>query len=367
MTSRSFIGSLPSFQKRLAIVSLMIDDRRRRAVVAIAERAAALDRNLEHLEISRRHREPAAAAVIRAVVERPTDDRERQAEAALQRDAARRARDLDAGQRVQAFDAVAHQSVRRRAVVAKRGPLSDIRIVRTLCVSKPGSTSRSAIDVRISSADPTSRISASATSPTTSSDRALLWRNARARRPAAFLQRGVEVGARSLQRREQTEQDAGAERDDHRERQHAPVERDGRSVFAETRQVGGVDREQRSNGDDAERPDRARRRRATAPRFRSSSWRMMRPRLGADRGSNRDLALARGRAHQQQVRDVRARDQQHEADRADQHQQRRAHVLDERFLKRRDAEASIRSERGRELRPEFVRRRAAAAPSPGRA
>ena len=56
---------------------------------------------------------------------------------------------------------------------------------------------------------------------------------------------------------------------------------------------------------------------------------------GADRRADRDLAPPAGRAHQQQVRDVRARDQQHEADGAGEHRAASAHVADERFLKRR--------------------------------
>ena len=48
---------------------------------------------------------------------------------------------------------------------------------------------------------------------------------------------------------------------------------------------------------------------------------------GADRESHGNLAAARARASEQQVRDVDAGDEQHEADRAEQHEQR---SLDER-------------------------------------
>ena len=94
MTSRSVSGS-PFGQYCFAIASLMIDDRRRGARVALVERPAALDRNLEHLEVAGRDRHPAAAAVKRPLAvggERPPDDAEGQAVAALQRHAAGGAR-----------------------------------------------------------------------------------------------------------------------------------------------------------------------------------------------------------------------------------------------------------------------------------
>ena len=73
----------------------------------------------------------------------------------------------------------------------------------------------------------------------------------------------------------------------------------------------------------------------------------------ADGGADRDLALAGRRTRQEQVRHVRTRNQQHEADRADEDKQRRAYVLDERFLKRHHAEAGRRSECGWEFGSEL--------------
>ena len=49
----------------------------RGAGVALVERPSALDRDLEDLEVARRHRHPAAAAVERALAvggKRPADD-----------------------------------------------------------------------------------------------------------------------------------------------------------------------------------------------------------------------------------------------------------------------------------------------------
>ena len=51
---------------------------------------------------------------------------------------------------------------------------------------------------------------------------------------------------------------------------------------------------------------------------------MIRPRPAPIAGADRNLAPAPGRPHEQQVRDVGAGDEQHEADRADQHEQGRS-------------------------------------------
>ena len=115
MTSRSVSGS-PFGQNCFAIASLMMTTGVDAARVALVERAAALHRDLEDLEVAGRHRHPAAAAVVRTLAvggERPADDAERQAVAALQRHAARRARLDDAGNRLQLLDAVAHQLLDR--------------------------------------------------------------------------------------------------------------------------------------------------------------------------------------------------------------------------------------------------------------
>ena len=163
-------------------------DRRRRAVVALGERAAALDRDLEHLEVAGRDRHPAAAAVERPVaVSGTADDDERQAVAALQRHAARRAGVDDAGDRLAA-------ARRRRAPPARR-----LRTSRTAAPSATSASSArcarrsrdrrapSAIAVRMSSAEPISRTSASATSTTTRIERALFWRKPVPDRPLLSL------------------------------------------------------------------------------------------------------------------------------------------------------------------------------------
>ena len=65
------------------------------------------------------------------------------------------------------------------------------------------------------------------------------------------------------------------------------------------------------------------------------------PAAAADRGAHRQLALARGRSHQQQVGDVGAGDQQHEHDRAHQRHQLRPHIGHQVGMHRLDAEIRV--------------------------
>jgi hypothetical protein len=62
---------------------------------------------------------------------------------------------------------------------------------------------------------------------------------------------------------------------------------------------------------------------------------------GPEREPHGDLALPVGGAREQQVRDVRARDQQHEGDRAQQQHQRGAHVADHGLVQRLDRHALL--------------------------
>ena len=113
-------------------------------------------------------------------------------------------------------------------------------------------------------------------------------------------------------RRDQSEENARGHHDDRGEGQHACVDRDG----VEARQRHWCDRREA-----AHRHRSQQRRRAIAPpalsiRLSVSSWRTMRARAGAEHGAQCQLALAGDRSRQQQVGHVRARDQQHEPDRA---------------------------------------------------
>ena len=158
MTSRSLSGS-PSFQNCFAIASLMMTTGGARLSSRSVNARPRLIGNLEHLEVARRDRQPAAAAVERPLCSsgRP-DDREAAGRSRLR---AARSRWRWPPRR-RAPRAAAR---RRRAPSARRPPTSGSAARSATSASsarcsasKPGSTRRSASDVRISSADPTSRI-----------------------------------------------------------------------------------------------------------------------------------------------------------------------------------------------------------------
>ena len=77
---------------------------------------------------------------------------------------------------------------------------------------------------------------------------------------------------------------------------------------------------------------------------------------GADRRAQRNLALAGCRAHQQQVRDVGARDEQNKCNGRAQDEQRRTRVPHEDLLKRLDTEAVVLLQRLGKFRAEVLRR-----------
>ena len=121
------------------------------------------------------------------------------------------------------------------------------------------------------------------------------------------------------------------------------------AVLADARQAGRVDGEQRADADDAEnRPEHAAGERQHDALGQQLAHDAAAAR--ADGGAHGNLAPPAGRAHEQQVGDVRAGDQQHEADGADEHQQRRADVGDERFAHRHRREDGVLAERVGELR-----------------
>ena len=73
----------------------------------------------------------------------------------------------------------------------------------------------------------------------------------------------------------------------------------------------------------------------------------------AERRAHREFALAARRAHENEIRDVRARNQQHEHDRAHQREHDRPHIRDEIFVHRLRAEIDARGLLDRETLPEI--------------
>ena len=80
---------------------------------------------------------------------------------------------------------------------------------------------------------------------------------------------------------------------------------------------------------------------AASTRLSVASCRTRRQAARAERGAQRHLVLTRGRARQQQVRHVGARDEQHERHRAHERDERRPRVLDDVVLERHDADAHV--------------------------
>ena len=247
-------------------------DRRRGAGVALVERAAALDGILNTSKYP-------GETVIQPPppwngpsFERAADDRERQPVAALQRHAAGGARVDHAG------DGLA--AARRRCERPARPP-SDFWNLRArqrhphrqhvVRVEARDRRAPSAIAVRISSADPMSSTSASATSTTTRIERTLFCRKPVPERPLLSFSVVVRSVFELCSAGNQAEEDARSPARRRREADDAPVEPDERAVLADARQAGGVDRRAARGCRPCRAAARARRRPARARRSRSAA------------------------------------------------------------------------------------------------
>jgi hypothetical protein len=158
-----------------------------------------------------------------------------------------------------------------------------------------------------------------------------------AERASARPQRGGERGGRVLQHGNGTEEGAGDDRHDEREEDNRAIDRD----FAQTRKMRRRNRRQHMEAavGEAEAEHAAERAERQALRHqlaRDAS------RSRADRRADRQLLLARIGAHEQQVRDVRAGDEQHHADRAHQHPEDAPDIADEILLQRTQRRTKMR-------------------------
>ena len=180
--------------------------------------------------------------------------------------------------------------------------------VTTFRASNPGSTRWIWAKLRTINPAPIRSTSDSATSRTTSTLRSLLPRTPPVS-ASPVAQRVRQVAADRSQRRREPEHDRG----DARRRRGVQERRevDGRPF--DTRQVAGTQR--RDEADALPRQEHAEHgARPESTALSTSICAMMRPRPLPTRGPHRDLASTLGRPDQQQVRDVGARDQQHEPD-----------------------------------------------------
>ena len=174
---------------------------------------------------------------------------------------------------------------------------------------------------------PTTRTTASATSATTSARRTP-WRARRRAADAAFFERGVQAAGAQVQQRREAEDDP---------------------VASETMNVNAAPTDRRRSPSCAAGcPD-------TRPRVREARPRQQQPQraaperehaalghelpqqppaAGANRSAHGELAVSRLRASEEKVREVRARDQEHEADGGLQHPDRAARRADDILLHR---------------------------------
>ena len=155
----------------------------------------------------------------------------------------------------------------------------------------------------------------------------------------AFVQRGLQIEPRSLKRWRETKEDAGDERDQNREAEHHAVELDvgdARDVLRHQpdEHFGSPRREDQSEQSAEPRKHDALRQQLPDDAAASCT----------ERRTQRDLLCANRGAREQQVRDVRDRDQQHAADRTEEHIERARDIADEIFAQRanRGAEIGIR-------------------------
>ena len=154
---------------------------------------------------------------------------------------------------------------------------------------------------------------------------------------AALAQHVVQIQPRRAQRRHEPEHDARDERDAEREREHASVDAD----LVESRNLRRAELAEHfdaaiastSPSDTAER----RQQHALGEQLANDALAAR-----ADGRANRHLLLPHRGAREQKVRDVAARDEQHEPDGAEQHVQREADVADDLVDERDDADRAAR-------------------------
>ena len=157
----------------------------------------------------------------------------------------------------------------------------------------------------------------------------------------AVLQGLDQRRARGAQRRHQAEHHAADRRHGEREEEHRHVH----AHFVETRNALRRHRQQRLGAprrqQQADEPRHDREHDALGDELRDDA-----AAAGAERAADGDLALARRRPREQEVRDIRGRNQQQESDRAEQHVQDLADVADD-------------------ARPAAAPRRSSSLPAPG--
>ena len=143
--------------------------------------------------------------------------------------------------------------------------------------------------------------------------------------------------SRVLENRDRAEQQARDNRHGEGEQQHGEIDRD----VVEPRQVAWRKRDQRAHGGRRETQARGTAHQAEDDAF-GEQLVGDASATGAERRAHRQLLLTSFGAHQQQVRHIRAGDQQHHADRAHQHPQHRSDVADQIVLQQAESRLQLR-------------------------
>ncbi len=132
---------------------------------------------------------------------------------------------------------------------------------------------------------------------------------------AALLQCGVEVRTRGADGREESKEDAGEERDAESEGEYPPIDRDCAAMLADARNIPGAHRQQPAQANVAEHQAQY----AAGDRKQHALGKQLQDNALASRSHGRpygELALAPGSVHQEQIGNVRAGNQEHQAHRA---------------------------------------------------
>ena len=158
---------------------------------------------------------------------------------------------------------------------------------------------------------------------------------------AAFLERGVEVGARGSDGGEQTEENAGKQRDAEGEGEHPPIDADGGAMLADAGNIAGAEGQQAAHADEAEHQSEDPSGDGEQNAFREQLADDARA-AGSHGGANGEFTLASCSADQQKIGDIGAGDEKDEAHGSDEHEKRRSHIADNGIAERLDAECFFR-------------------------
>ena len=230
-------------------------------------------------------------------------------------------------------------------------------MVSTLCVSKPGSTASSFMNVRISNAAPITRTSASAISVTTSTERSLPLRKPMPERLLLSLSVAARLGLDALIAGTRPKRIPVSTETPRVKSRTVGSRVTAEPVFADAGKIAGVDGEQQADADESENEAQQ----ASGQRERKALGQQLADDLeasGAERGAGCEFALSYRGAHQQEIGDVGAGNEKNEADRAEQNQQRLPGIADRSIpAARRHCEAILRDRDRRGIRGGTGRRR----------